>query len=205
MEPELPIYKDPDYGIEFIIDVDKLEFREKSDPDNRYTLEDIRDHDEEGYSFEHYDKARGETLTIEVPQFVILAPQLMAVKYNKSVEEILLSSDFEVMVDQQLLHKRLKEGVLPTIEIAGHIFFPEARIDYLRPKDDFSTMGSTFDELDDYYVEDKNVYAFPYDPKTHTIAERDWDKVFEYPKDLLFVEIPHVRILDPVGWNRRWG
>ncbi len=38
MEKELPIYTDPDYGIEFIVDVDKFEFREKDNPDNRYTL-----------------------------------------------------------------------------------------------------------------------------------------------------------------------
>ena len=33
MENELPIYNDPDYGIEFIVDVNKFEFREKANPE----------------------------------------------------------------------------------------------------------------------------------------------------------------------------
>lgn len=205
MESELPVYRDPDYGIEFIVDVDKLEFREKANPDNRYGLEDMIDCEEDGYRFSHYDRTRIETLDISIPQFVTLAPQQMAEKYKKAVEEILLLTDFELMVDQENLTKRLKYGELPTIEIGGHIFYADARIDLLRPKDDFSTMGIRFDDLEDYYDQDKNVYAFAYDPKTHEIANRDWSKILDYPQDLLFVEIPFVRNLDPVGWNRRWG
>ena len=204
MEKSLTIFKDSDYEVEFIVDIDKFEFIEKANPENRYGMEDLVDCGEEGYFFlhDHINKGR---LTIEVPQFVTIAPELMAEKYNKSVEEILLLTDFDLMVDQELLNRRLKYGELPTIEIAGHIFYPEARLDLLRPKDDFSTMGSRFDDLDSYYIEERNVYAFPYDPKTHEIAELDWEQLFEYPKGLLFVEIPFVRILDPVGWNRRWG
>lgn len=205
MENELPIYTDPDYGIEFIVDVDKFEFLEKANLDNRYTLADMIDCGEEGYRFSHFDKSSGKDLSITPPQFVTVAPQAMAKKYNKAVEEIFLLTDFELMVDQEAWTRRIKDGQLPTIEIDGHIFFADARIDLLRPKDDFSTMGISFDELDSYFVEEKNLYAFPYDPKTHQIAEFDWDKILEYPKDLIFVEIPQVRILDPVGWNRRWG
>lgn len=205
MENELPIYTDPDYGIEFVIDVDKFEFREKANPDNRYTLSDMIDFGEEGYRFSHFDKSSGNDLSITPPQFVTLAPQQMAEKYHKAVEEIFLLTDFELMVDQEAWTRRIKNGQLPSIEIHGHIFYADARINLLRPKDDFSTMGISFDELDSYFVEDKNTYAFPYDPKTHAIANLDWDKILEYPKDQIFVEIPQVRILDPVGWNRRWG
>ncbi|WP_312508840.1 hypothetical protein [Chryseobacterium culicis] len=205
METELPIYKDPNYGIEFIVDVDRLALYEKANPENYYTLEDMRDFDEDGYSFEHYDRERRETLSIDLPQFVKLAPEQMANKYNKSVEEILLSTDFEIMVDHEFLTRRIKQGTLTTVEIAGHTFYADARIDLLRPKDDFSTMGISFDELDSYHLEERDVYAFPYDPKKHTIAELDWDKIVEYPKDILFVELPKVRTLDPVGWNRRYG
>ncbi|MEE6126049.1 hypothetical protein V2E39_01475 [Chryseobacterium arthrosphaerae] len=205
MEKELPIYRDPDYGIEFIADVNKFEFREKANPDNRYTLEDMIDLGEDGYRFDHFDKTSRRDLTITPPQFVTVAPKQMAEKYNKAVEEILLLTDFELMVDQEALSRRIKHGELPTVEIGGHIFYADARIDLLRPKDDFSTMGISFDELEDWYVDPKNTYAFPYDPKTHEIGKIEWDKVVEYPKDLLFVEIPFVKTLDPVGWNRKWG
>ncbi|REC62322.1 hypothetical protein DRF65_11465 [Chryseobacterium pennae] len=205
MEKELPIYTDPDYGIQFIIDVDKLEFRQKGQQDNRYTLEDMIDCGEEGYCFQRYDKERNDYMWITVPQFVNLAPEMMAEKYNKAVEEILLLTDFELMVDQDALTRRIKYGQIPTVEIGGHIFYAEARLDLLRPKDDFSTLGISFDELEDWYVDHRNAYAFPYDPRTHQIASIEWDKLVEYPKDLLFVEIPFVKTLDPVGWNRKWG
>lgn len=205
MEKELSIYTDPDYGIEFIVDVEKFEFRERANPRNCYTLEDMINLGEEGYRFEHFDKTSRQDLTINPPQFVTIAPKQMAEKYNKAVEEILLLTDFELMVDQQALTRRIKHGELPTVEIDGHIFYADARIDLLRPKDDFSTMGISFDELEDWYVDEKNTYAFPYDPKTHEIGKIEWDKVVEYPKDLLFVEIPFVKTLDPVGWNRKWG
>ncbi|AZB25106.1 MULTISPECIES: hypothetical protein [Bacteroidota] len=205
MEKELPIYTDPDYGIEFIVDIQKFEFRERANPDNRYTLEDISDLGEEGYFFDHFDKSTGMTICIKPPQFVTLAPQQMAEKYNKAVEEILLLTDFELMVDQEVLTRRIKYGELPTIKIGDHIFYADARIDLLRPKDDFSSVGIRFDDLEDWYVEDKNVYAFPYDPKNYKIGDREWDKILDYPTDLIFVEIPHVRTLDPVGWNRRHG
>jgi hypothetical protein len=46
------------------------------------------------------------TICIKPPQFVTLAPQQMAEKYNKAVEEILLLTDFELMVDQEVLTRR---------------------------------------------------------------------------------------------------
>lgn len=205
MEKKLPIYTDPAYGIEFIVDVEKFEFRERANPENRYTLEDIIDLGEEGYRFDHFDKTSRQDLTITPPQFVTLAPREMAEKYNKAVEEILLLTDFELMVDQQALTRRINRGELPTVEIGGHIFYADARIDLLRPKDVLSTMGIPFDDLEDWYVEDRNVYAFPYDPKNFEIGDREWDKILDYPIDLIFVEIPYARILDPVGWNRRNG
>ncbi|WP_353148486.1 hypothetical protein [Chryseobacterium sp.] len=205
MENELPIYRDPDYGIEFIVDVDKFEFREKANPDKSYGLADITDLDEEGYCFDHFDKSTDMYVRITPPQFVTLAPQQMAEKFNKAIEEILLLTDFELMVDQKALTRRIKGGELPTIEIGGHIFYADVRIDLLRPKDVLSTMGIRFDDLDDWYVEDKNVYAFPYDPKNFEIGDREWDKILDYPIDLIFVEIPFARTLDPVGWNRRNG
>ncbi|SPZ95000.1 Uncharacterised protein [Sphingobacterium multivorum] len=95
MEKELPDLHRSDYGIEFIVDIQKFEFRERANPDNRYTLEDISDLGEEGYFFDHFDKSTGMTICIKPPQFVTLAPQQMAEKYNKAVEEILLLTDFE--------------------------------------------------------------------------------------------------------------
>lgn len=203
MEKELPIYADQ--GVEFIVDVDKLEFRDKANQNNRYGLEVLEDRGEEGYQFEHYDESEDKALWITTPQFVILDPEGMAEKYKKSVEEVYLLTDFELMVDQELLTRRLKNGQLPTIELAGHTFYADARIDLLRPKDNFSTLGMRFDELENYYYVESNSYCFVYNPKTYDLGHLDYENITDIPKDLLFVEIPDVKVLDPVGWNRRNG
>lgn len=81
-----------------------------------------------------------------------------------------------------LLYKRIKQGQLPTLEIAEHIFYADARIDLLRPKDDFMTMGINFTEIAGYYDDMSNNYLIPYNPKKHTFEEPDYDKIIEYPK-----------------------
>lgn len=203
METNLPIYKWENF--EFLVDVENNSVRERSNPRNTYLMFQMNDLGKDGYSFEHYDESTGKSVMVDLPPLVTLDPGGMALKYNKSVEEIQGSSDFEVMVDQDLLKKRITSGQLPTITIDDSIFYADARIDLLRPKDDFSTMGIRFDDLDDYYVVETNTYAFPYNPLTHEIGKLNYENITEYPKDLLFVEIPDVKVLDPVGWNRRNG
>ncbi|SIT15738.1 hypothetical protein [Chryseobacterium gambrini] len=203
METNLPVFKWENF--EFIIDVQNNNVWEKSDPKNIYLLWQMDDLGKDGYTFEHYEESTGRCVKVNLPPLMTLDPSGMALKYNKSLEEIKGASDFEVMVDQGLLKNRISSGQLPTITIGDSIFYADARIDLLRPKDDFSTMGIRFDDLDDYYVVETNTYAFPYNPRTHEIAKLDYENITEYPKDLLFVEIPDVKVLDPVGWNRRNG
>lgn len=105
----------------------------------------------------------------------------------------------------ELIHKRIKQGQLPTISIAGHTFYADARNDLLRPKDDFMTMGIKFSDIDHYFDEEINAYVIPYNPKTHEFQEPDYDRITEYSKDLIVIKFPHERVLDPVGWNRRHG
>lgn len=199
-ESELPIFNCGNF--EWIVDVNKNEIREKANPNNVYSIFEMDDRGN-GYSFDHYDKETGKTISVDLPPLVILDPERMATKYH--VADIAGKSDFEVMVNQELLHRRITLGELPTVSIAGHTFYADARINLLRPKDDFSTMGICFTDLDHCYIEENNSYGFPYNPKTHQFQELDSSNLVEYPKDLLFIEIPHERLLDPVGWNRRHG
>lgn len=200
MEKELPIYQFGD--IEFIVDVDKSELRDKANPTQVYSIFDMVDRGD-GYSFEYYDQATGKTIGIDIPPLVVLDPEGMALKYQ--IADIRGKDDFQVMVDQEALYRRIELGELPTVSIAGHLFYADARIDLLRPKDDYSTMGICFSDLDYCYQEENNSYGFPYNPSTHQVHHLDYDNVLEYPKDLLFIEIPHERTLDPIGWDRRHG
>lgn len=100
---------------------------------------------------------------------------------------------------------RVNKGVLPTIEIADHLFYVDMRMDKLRPKDDFLSNGISFSDIDDYFSEERNAYLIPYDPKKHEFRELDYENLLSIPKDLIAVEFPFQQTLDPIGWNRQNG
>lgn len=62
-----------------------------------------------------------------------------------------------------------------------------------------------FDAIDHYFSEERNAYLIPYDPKKHEFRELDYDKITGFPKDLIAVQFPSQKELDPVGWNRHGG
>jgi hypothetical protein len=197
-------------GTEFLVDVNKLELQEKANPKNTISIFHMRDLGD-SYQFWYglqeknipHLYSSNEKITVTIPELVKLDPQGMADKYNSA--DITGKSDFDLMVDQDALRKRIRLGQLPTVDIAGHIFYADARIDLLRPKDDYTTMGICFSEIKHYFDEEKNGYIIPYNPATHQFQELDYDTITEYPKELLAVEFPHEYTLDPVGWNRANG
>ncbi len=100
---------------------------------------------------------------------------------------------------------RVNKGMLPIIDIAGHTFYVDIRMDMLRPKDDFLSKGIVFSNIQNYYDEDKRTYTIPYNPTTHEFQEPDYKNIKELPKDLIAVEFPSERLLDRIGWNRKYG
>lgn len=109
---------------------------------------------------------------------------------------ILLSPEYDL---------RVTKGQLPTIDIAGHLFYVDMRMDKLRPKDDFLSKGISFKEIDDYFSEERNAYLIPYDSKKHEFRELDYENLLIIPKDLIAIQFPFQQKLDPIGWNRQNG
>ncbi|MDX3913936.1 MAG: hypothetical protein QHC79_10405 [Pseudosphingobacterium sp.] len=109
------------------------------------------------------------------------------------------------IVDTKAYDLRVNKGTLPTIDISGHTFYVDIRMDMLRPKDDFLSKGIVFSKIANYYDEDKRTYTIPYNPKTHEFQEPDYHNIKELPKDLIAVEFSSERLLDRVGWNRKYG
>ncbi|ANF52998.1 hypothetical protein A0O34_21825 [Chryseobacterium glaciei] len=211
MERELPTVNIE--GTEFLVDVNKLELREKDNPNNTISLFEMRDlGNHNGYSFEYSLTEKnipssfisGETVTISLPELVTLDPEGMSEKYGVPLEMFATRSDFDLMVDQTALKERLS-GLLPIVDIAGHPFYVDLRMDMLRPKDDFLSGGIVFSKIQDYYVDGKDKYFIPYNPKKHEFQEIDFNSVTEIPKDILVVSIPHESALDPIGYNRKHG
>lgn len=184
-------------GTTFIVDINRFEFRDKFDPNNVIPLKEMQDCGD-GYLIEYNDK------DIHLPEFVVLDPSGMAKKYNVSIKDIEAHDDFHFMVDQQAFHSRM-QGKLPTIDIEGHTFTVDIRMNMLRSATDFASKGINFDDIDHYYSEEKDAYLIPYDPKKHEFRELDYANISSIPKDLIAIEFPFQTKLDPIGWNREGG
>jgi hypothetical protein len=212
MKSELPTINI--MGTDFIVDVEKFELREKTDESNKLILADWHEKGN-GYGF-YYDTSvkntpydpgyrNNTTSYVTIPEFVKMAPQEMANKYGITLDEVNGKSDFELMVDQKAYDERVNKGMLPTIDIAGHTFYVDIRMDMLRPKDDFLSNGIVFSDIDNYFDEERNAFFIPYDPKKHEFREIDYETITAIPKDLMVVSFPNQTILDPIGWNRQFG
>lgn len=209
MERELPTINIE--GTDFVVDVNNAELREKDNLENIISFFEMRDVND-GYVFEYSLKDKNlpglfdnDTTTVRIPEMVILDPEGMARKYHIQPEAIQGKTDFDIMVDQQAFDMRVNKGVLPTVDIAGHTFYVDIRMNMLRPKDDFLSKGIVFDEIDHYFSEERSAYLIPYDPGKHEFRELDYDKITAYPENLVAVEFPFQKVLDPVGWNRNGG
>lgn len=140
-ERELPTYQI--HGTEFIVDVNQLELREKSNPKNVISISDMDERSIEGYRFWYSPISHSLTTfseqgakSVEIPDFIELDPIGMAKKHNIPEDKIAGMRDFNLMVNQQVFDKIAYQGIKPTIDIAGHSFYIDLDKDRLRPKDD---------------------------------------------------------------------
>ncbi|MEE1946407.1 hypothetical protein VRU48_14885 [Pedobacter sp. KR3-3] len=113
-----------------------------------------------------------------------------------------LFESYKALKGRDAFEARTKQGMLPIIEIAGYPFYVDVRIGFLRPKDDFSTMGieigrMTVDpetrNLSDFYDKQLKELVFPDEGQT------------SFPPNVVRLGIPNYYVLDPVGMARRHG
>lgn len=209
MERALPVYTVE--GTDFLVDVEKMELREKANPENTISLFDMRDMGDR-YQFEYDRKGKNmpalvghrDSTYVSIPQLVELDPDGMAQKYGYTTQQIQGKTDFDLMVDQEALKERMT-GRLPTMDILGHTFYVDLRMDMLRPKDDFLSEGIVFSKIDYLFDEEKQAYLIPYNPQTHAFRELDSSRLTEIPKDIVLISFPSERELDPISWNRKNG
>lgn len=207
-------------GTAFIVDVLKEELREKANPENAMRIKLMHYAGERGYSF-HYDLNKKNfpdidriiefglpqgTPEIRIPELKSMDAVGMAKKYNVSLEAVKAKGDFELSIKPGSLHDlRLNKGILPTLDIAGHTFYVDLRMNKLRPKDDFKSKGINFTEIKDYYDRDRRAFVIPYNPTTREFQQDDVSALTELPKDIIIVQFPGQYDLDIVGWDKKHG
>jgi hypothetical protein len=209
MKRELPIHNIA--GTDFEVDAMNLRLREKANPGNILYVSDMRDVGN-GYEFDYSPREKNIPMlftddlsirTVMIPDLVRLDPIGMAEKYKHPLDTISGKSDFDLMVDQQALSQRLA-GYLPTIDVYGHTFFVDIRMDMLRPKDDFLSSGISFTEIQHYYNDVREAYVIPYNYQKREFQELD-HTMTTIPENLMIVSFPHESKLDPIGFNRNEG
>ncbi|HKO79351.1 MAG TPA: hypothetical protein VJU78_03110 [Chitinophagaceae bacterium] len=194
------------YNIEgrpFLLDLEKNHLRELSIQSN------IIDFDEMQYRGTHYFirydvlKSTSPALRfknsftedgLKIPLKVAIDPKGMSERYKFPLLEIAGKNDFDIIVNQDLLRKRLS-GELPEIDIAGKYFIADFNKDELRLKDDsnFRINLNAF-----YYDTENGTYKALYNLRTCTIEVIN-DKVKEIPTDVVLLDIPSQFKVDPVG------
>ncbi len=197
-------------GTVFVVDVMKDEIREKANPENIIAFAEMRDAGTH-YTINYDPVGKNlpgllqETfLQINIPTLIMIDPAGMSKKYGKSIQEMEGKTDFEIIIDQDVLHKRLNAGMLPVISIVDHPFYVDLRMGSVRPKDDFSTQGILFSELDHIGAmkDDESAYLAIYNPITHQLGEIDFSSITSLPNDLILIELPVPVRLDPIGYAR---
>ncbi|MNU20710.1 hypothetical protein D3C71_89590 [compost metagenome] len=209
MERQLPTYQIG--NIPFIVDVDYNLLRHPGD--ERHTISFFDDLEDKGTHYHLYlDPLTGECtsyryldkdteyIQLQVPQMVKLDPEGIAAKYSISIGDI-PDRDSKLYMNPDLFRQR-EMGKLPVMDICGHPFYIDVRIDLLRPKDDFSTMGINISDLE---VDDSGTkYLFLYQPETHRRVSID-KHMTEIPKGIVALEIPFENILDSYAVARQRG
>lgn len=109
------------------------------------------------------------------------------------------------IIAESVYELRVKRGMLPTIDIEGHTFYVDLKMNKLRPKDDFLSNGIPFSDIEDYFNDATETYIIPYNPQKKELGEIDYETVTEIPDDLIVIEIPSEYKMDPIGWNRQHG
>lgn len=202
------------YGVTFLLDVDNRRLVEERDPDNAiyfHEMTDLGTHYQAQYSLKekciqsHFNKVDpGDIVTIEVPQMTRLAPDEVARVYGMPIAEVIGKSDQAVLMNSPAYKQRVEMGKQPVVVIEGHPFYVSINSGYLQPHDDFTTMGISLKEMDNYEEPDGKAWV-PYDPVKHQIKEVDYSKVLTIPTDWVFVELPFANELDPYGYGRQQG
>jgi hypothetical protein len=200
----LPTYKVG--NIHFFVDVDKLELRQTDNPANTISFLEMEDWGTHYRLFydnisKGYSPATHPFVTeVEVPPLVELDLAGMSLKYGISEDQIKGKTDFEVMVDQELLAMR-RQGHLPKISVCGEGFFIDVRLHQLRHAEDFFPQIN-LKALD--LSENGETYCGFYHPLIRQTVAID-PELTELPGGVVMIEIPNELQLDPVGAARLYG
>ncbi len=202
----------PEHNIEgttFLVDIERGLLWQSDNAKNILSLEDMK-YTDEGYKFVydlterslHYALFHsGPTKEVTLPHLARLDPEGMAAKYKLPEEEIRNKTDYDIIVNKEVLAKRLN-GQLPVVDIAGRDYQVNYQQRELKATDDSGT-SIHLDKLS-YFIEEELYRGF-YDTTMHHLVDINPATITEIPQGLSMIEIPLDRKLDPVAFAQEEG
>ncbi|PSK90785.1 hypothetical protein [Taibaiella chishuiensis] len=200
-----PTYKIHDTA--FYVDVIKNELRQVTNPENSISFRDMV------YKDDHYlldydkvfknvrqgfDSDWNNILKIKVPHLTKLNPEGMALKYNVPLEKVKQMEDFDLIVDKKLFDLRMA-GRQPVMNIGKESYYVHLFGRQLSHTEDFC-INLRLDEFTK--LKHDGIYHGLYDTKRHRVIRIDRDKITSLPKDVICIEFPIDRFIDPVGYAK---
>lgn len=105
--------------------------------------------------------------------------------------------------EEKNLERRLA-GYLPTLDIAGDLFYIDIQADCLRPGNPLIPKGIPFSGIQQYFSWTEDKYVFTYNTH-HKPQEIDLSDLYHIPESIHLVEFPSIERLDPVGYAKANG
>lgn len=126
-----------------------------------------------------------DVIAIHVPEKKVLNPEGMANHYGLSREEISMLSDFEIMVDPEILLKRV-QGELPTVSIGKEQYRMLLESFELSP---LGNWGKSLHLSDAFKGQEKGTMEFLYSLNKREIVTHDTN-MRTFPEDMILVILP---------------
>ncbi|SOD17679.1 hypothetical protein [Pedobacter xixiisoli] len=206
-------------GDTFLFDIEKIALIDKDNPRNEIYFDTMTDH-RSHYEFEYNKAAKNHSymktkdqffammdgvedpspaFVVNIPRIGVIDPEGMCSKYNCTPEDIAFKTDFEIMVDQEVFNERMR-GVPVTIDLGDKRYEVDVLNNWLT-----AVNGDDKIELNqfqhDYFMEEEGFFRLFYDTKKGAVQDplrNGWQLDHE---NVLIVEVPALRELDPVGCN----
>lgn len=140
----------------------------------------------------------------KIPRLKDLDPVGMALHYKKDIAELAGKTDFEIMVNQEILERRNK-GVLPVLHLGTGSFLVKLGEDQLFPLPGTSANPVEFSKIKQFLSMDGQYYRVPWNLKANEVARTEFHGLTDLPRHVQFFEFPAKDRLDPVGFFNKYG
>lgn len=213
--PEIEIY-----DTIFQFDIDNLVFIEKDDPNNLFFFNEMLDHlthyefyyrkatknsprerplGPEDDIFNESEKSKEEfansLVKVKIPRIGELDPVGMMRKYGCTLDDIKNKTDFEIIVDQEILGRR-EGGERVKIDIAGIVYEVDALEHTLKSLNGSEDIIKLLAYRYDYFIEDESCYYLYCNMEDGGIVDMLEDQT---GKNLIEYKVPDLTDLDPIA------